>query len=509
MIDYQSLKDYRREHSTLTLTEVPLELIGLIDSLRFKEVNIIIKAGLLADETLVKRFLGYNFNFILTDFFGLMGIAGILNLKRNSQRIKLKYAIKHINDFDKLERFCNKVNVKNLILKIDMPLETCFLRLKEFAKKFKIEFENYKRELSILLNDMQEGPILVQFEVTNKCNHQCVFCYHHSPLLLDRDDEYFKTHKFNPELVKRPKEWHNQMLDYNFFKRYVKEIKATNCKYIQLGGGGEPFTHPDIMKMLRLLKKNGFTVQVFTNFTLMDKARLKEIISLGVDVLEVNISAATPETYARIHHTGKSTFLKLIKDLKYVSKFKRPEIRIMNPINSWNYKEIPEMVKLAEDVGASAVYFGHLQTTELTDFLLLNSRQVKEVYNMVVNAKTKLNNNFDYYLQVLNYKGTLQGSHTQQIFNRVGCLISFYEIQIHLDGSIAPCCLHPPIFKINGRSFKEVWNSPEYKAYRKKVLNLYRHKEKKYLCRGCRMCVYQEDIQRFYNDLGKLTKFLR
>ena len=259
--------------------------------------------------------------------------------------------------------------------------------------------------------------------------------------------------------------------------------------------------------MLRLLKKNDFTVQVFTNLTLMDKSRLKEILSLGVDILEVNISASNRKTYLKIH--GVDDFDSVVENIRFLSK--KVDIRIMNPITSLNYKQIPEMIELAHDVGASAVYLGHLQTTELTDFLLI--KNVKEVNTMVLDGIKRckelgLNNNFDYFLQVLNFKGTLKGSHTKEIFNKVGCLISFYETQIHLDGSVAPCCLHPPIFKIKGRSFNDMWNSKEYKDYRKKVLNLYKHKEKEYLCRGCRMCVYQQDIQRFYNDLGNLVKFL-
>jgi MoaA/NifB/PqqE/SkfB family radical SAM enzyme len=211
----------------------------------------------------------------------------------------------------------------------------------------------------------------------------------------------------------------------------------------------------------------------------------------------------------------ESEFSCLVENLEHVKRLKiklgskKPEIRIMNPICSINYKEIPDMVEFAERHGASAVYFGHLQTTPLTSYLLLSPSQIKGVNRLVRGVmKTGLSNNFRHYLDVLNFKGTLKGSHTKEIFNRVGCLMPFYETQVHLDGEVAPCCLHPTIFNSKGMGFGELWNSEEYKGFRAKVLGLYRKKEKPFMCRGCRMCVYQEDIQRFYNSLGGLAKFL-
>ncbi len=453
-------------------------------------------------------------------------IAGLVNMRLAGLQRTLDYTITSDNSDCLLSavEFFKGFGVHEFRFELLCDLAEAFPQIKEvwdYGKKhnLQIDFANYQRELSILLNNMFTGPIVTQFEITNTCNHQCVFCYHHSPHLLKEEDNYFKTHKYDKELVKRPASWHSQRIDFTLLKSYVEEAAKTGCRYIQLGGGGEPTTHPDLMAMLRLIKRLGLQVQVFTNLTRPSPEEIREIVRLGADVLELNVSGVTAETYAKIHSVPKTEFARVVNNLKHIKQLKaklgvaKPEIRIMNPICSINYNEIPKMVDFARENGASAVYLGHLQTTPLTDYLLLKPKQIREVNKFVVEAQEaaerySLANNFYHYLDVLNHQETLSGSHTKRIFNKVGCLVPFFETQVHLDGQIAPCCLHPTIFHIKGRGFTEMWNSQEYKAYREKVLGLYNKPNKPLLCRGCRMCVYQEDIQRFYNGLGELTGWL-
>ncbi len=504
------------------------QLLDLATNLRIKNAWIKTNGRLFANENLAIEFANYSVGAIInfshfkqaefekkTKVAGSFDetIQGIKNLLKKGVRVKVTYSGPINGSFD----FFKKLRIKEISYNILEKLEVVFPQIKKMWENrgsIKITFENYRRELSILLNHMFIGPIVAQFEITNKCNHQCVFCYHHSPHLLDKDDPYFKTHKYDKELVKRDVSWHNQKLDFTLFKKYVNEAASEGCTYIQLGGGGEPPTHPDLMNMLKYIKRKGLAVQVFTNFTLHSKFELKELVKLGVDVLEINISATDAKTYKKIHIIPH--FEKVVENLLYIKKIKdkykknKPQIRIMNPICSINYNQIDKMVDFAQEYGASAVYLGHLQTTPLTNYLLLTPQMVKKTNELVNKAikKVKIENNFSHYLEVLNQKGTLEGSHTKEIFNKVGCLMPFYETQVHLDNSIAPCCLHPTIFNASGMSFKEMWNNEEYKKFRKKVLDLYKNKEKEFLCRGCRMCVYQADIQRFYKQLGPLSKYL-
>jgi MoaA/NifB/PqqE/SkfB family radical SAM enzyme len=451
-------------------------------------------------------------------------LVGMLALSRQGVRVTADYLLSAAAapGLEAALKFFRARGAKGFLLTLPDALEPIFPYVKqawEYAEQAGLElsFSNHQRQLSILLNHMFTGPIVTQFEITNACNHECVFCYHHSPHLLDEDAPYFRTHGFDKELAKRPPAWHRRRADFVALKSNARLAAESGCRYIQLGGGGEPTTHPDFMHMLEYIKGLGLQVQIFTNLTLLSSAKLKRIVELGVDVLEVNVSADNRETYRAVH--SKDDFSKLVQSLKTLKALKQakdtglPQIRLMNPICSLNYREIPGMVEFAHANGASAVYLGHLQTTPQTSYLLLKPAEVNQANLLVKKASMLakgygLQTNFTHYLEVLNYTGTLEGSHTKRIFNRVGCLIPFYETQLHLDGTVAPCCLHPPIFKTRGRDFLGLWNAPEYKAFRQKALALYSKKEKPFLCRGCRMCVYQEDIQRFYAELGKLQRWL-
>ncbi len=546
----EQLRGLRRLSTEVTLSggepflrEDILAILDLGEALRFKQKYIYSNARVFSNKSVANRIADYTFTLIVPFFHHTPlvhdlvtrvpgsfreSLLGIVNLRRVGVGVAVNYIVTkdNIRELVTSVQFFRGLGIKEFWLNILAEINQAFPFIKqlwEYAQQngLNIHFENYQRELSILLNHMFTGPIVTQFEITNACNHKCVFCYHHSPHLLEPDDPYFDTHPYDKELVKRPKSWHQQRVSFEFLKGYVKEAVSTGCSYIQLGGGGEPMTHPDIMSMLRFIKKLGLRVQVFTNLTVPNANMIRELLRLGVDVLEVNVSAATPDTYSKVHTVPKSEFHKLSQNLELIHKLKsklkarQPELRIMNPICTLNYQEIPEMVTFAHRYGASAVYLGHLQTTQLTNYLLLKPAQIKEANRLVMNAleraeSLKLMHNFHQYLDVLNYRGTLKGSHTKQIYNRVGCLIPFYETQIHLDGRVAPCCLHPTIFSLDGMGFREMWNSKAYRDFRQKVLGLYRKKEKRYLCRGCRMCVYQEDIQRFYNELVEvgLAKYL-
>jgi len=496
----EKLISWRKDSDELyfQLQDFDLEILELIDKIGFKK-KVFFATDIFNEFENAKELLNFNFEVVLPYSKNIE--LSVLNLIANSQKASVHLVV---NDKEGLKVI---KKVKRYFITVKGDLEELFLDIKEFSKDKDVFFLNYQRELFILLNKPFAGPIVVQFEITNKCNHQCIFCYHHSPHLLNEDDDYFKRNKFDKDLCKRTKEWHSSKIEFDVIKKYIKELSKMDCSYIQLGGGGEPFTHPDMFKILKLIKKYNFTVQVFTNLTMLSKEKLRKISEIGVDILEINLSGVTAKTYSKIHSCSEKVFYDLVESMKYLAKLGKTKFRIMNPICSLNYSEIPEMVKFGKEVGAEAVYLGHLQTTPQTKYLDLNEKQRNEVKKFVKKLDHDIENNFDYFLQVLDMNER-KGSHTKELFDKVGCLISFYEAQIHMDGTIAPCCLHPPIFKIDNRSFKEIWGSIEYKDYREKVLELYKHKEKKMLCRGCEMCVYQKDIERFYNNLGKLVKFL-
>ncbi|MFH1849551.1 MAG: radical SAM protein [archaeon] len=452
-------------------------------------------------------------------------IAGIRNLVAGKKQVKINHVICSAN-YDHLPQtfdFLGDLGVKSVIYSFaDIGLDKAMPAILEIVKKgtgINVEFSEYRQYISILANRMFCGPALAQFEITNNCNHNCIFCYHHSPLLKREDDPYWKTHKFNREYVKRTQEWRNKRIDPQLVKSYIDEMAGAGTTYVQFAGGGEPMTHPEIMDMIRYVKKKGLTLQIFSNSALITPQRMKLMHKWGVDVIETNISAVTKETYAKVHPGREDDFALVKNNLKALMSMKqnatdKPEIRIMNTITNLNAHEIDIMPQFAHEHGASSVYLGLLQTTEITEHLL--PQDIPMVSSKIGSAlsylkKHPLTNNFRQYLELIKNEKTRDGSHSMDIYDRTGCFIGYLEIQVHVDNKVAPCCLHPTILDIKGRSFAEVWNSDEYQRFRDRLQETFISKaNKELLCRGCRMCVYLPEHLKWHKKLQdkKLIKHL-
>jgi MoaA/NifB/PqqE/SkfB family radical SAM enzyme len=464
------------------------------------------------------------------DSFG-QTIKGIQNISKAGKKIELEFLVskRSKKDMPFLEQFCRNNGIRKAIIHFagEIMLRDVVKDIKELVKNksgnLSIEFTKFQLEISIITGKMFAGPALIQFEVTNNCNHNCVFCYHHSPLLLSENDPYWNTHKFDKELVKRTPEWRSKKLSPELMKSYVDSCKEMGTTYVQLAGGGEPMTHPNIMEMIEYIKDREMTLQIFTNATLINEQRMKRIFSLGVDVLEINISAATPETYTKVHpNQTKRNFDRLIgmlselKILKDANSKKKPSIRIMNTMNALNAHEILGMAELGVRIGAESVFLGPLQTTEITEGLLLTEDQIKAMAGPIARGEkllrlNRINTNFSEYYSLITDKRTLTGSHTRKVYDKIGCYIGYYEMQVHVDETLAPCCLHPTILEIDGRTAKEIWHSEEYYDFRSRsrrtFISLH---DKELLCRGCRMCVYspeQEKIHRRLEEQGLIESF--
>ena len=211
------------------------------------------------------------------------------------------------------------------------------------------------------------GPKYVVIDITNKCNLNCIACWTYSPLLNKK---------------KPPQKWFKQQLSFETIKKLVKDLKELKTEEIRLTGGGEPFIHPQIMNIVKLIKSKGIILDVTTNFSLMNKKKLDALIKYKVDNLTISLWAATAETYAKTHpNQTEKTFDRIKENLLYLSKInKKTKIVIANVISNLNYHELEKMLEFAKEVKASEVYLTMIDPIEdETASLLLNKEQQNEL----------------------------------------------------------------------------------------------------------------------------------
>jgi len=169
---------------------------------------------------------------------------------------------------------------------------------------------------SFNFNDL---PEIYQIEATNACQLDCYMC---ARKLMKREIGYL-----NPELVAI-------MVEREDFK---------NSYLVELQMYGEPLLHPDLDKIIKILK-TGTDVKVgFSTNGILLKEKLDTV--LMCDYVTISLDADNPQTYEKIR--GSSSYEKLLTDLDELLSLKdRPVIDIQLIDLPENQKQIEEVHKI-------------------------------------------------------------------------------------------------------------------------------------------------------------------
>jgi len=310
-------------------------------------------------------------------------------------------------------------------------------------------------------------PNLVQIDLTNKCNNSCIGCWCNSPLLKEK------------KISGKEKE---ETLPYNRIIRLIDELKKHGTKEIYLGGGGEPFMHPNIMDIVEYIKKKGLICHINTNFTLINENIAKKLVDLEVDHIAVSLWAGDSETYVKTHpNQSKKIFyqmekiLKLIKKLKDEKKQEKPLIKVYDVISSLNYKNMDKMTEFAYRTSDS-VEFSVIDVVKgKTESLLLNEKQRKELLKKSLIIKKKYNKKgkfvifrFDQFLKRISNPLSVNGLYDRGSVDSIPCYVGWIFSRILANGDVIPCLKahKKPIGNILKKNFKEIFFSEKYSKFR-------------------------------------------
>ena len=202
------------------------------------------------------------------------------------------------------------------------------------------------RGRKFIINSPHLGmPLFVQVEITTKCNLVCKFC-------TRTFDQAYQVD-------------HDMTLD--FFNSIISQLKYPT-QSVHLVGMGEPLLNPDVFSMIASAKRNGLEVSLIDNFTLIDREKSLALINSGLDFLYISFDSASKKTFEELR-TG-ATFEKIIENIKLFvrtkkeAKAKTPGFLFKSTISSYNLNEIPQLIKLAEDLGADGINFGKMMSEE-------------------------------------------------------------------------------------------------------------------------------------------------
>lgn len=286
-------------------------------------------------------------------------------------------------------------------------------------------------------------PRRLVLELTNACNLNCVMC--------GRNAAQFRPTVFQMDWL-----------------RYFEPMLDT-VEEVTLMGWGEPTIHPEFVQMLELIHRHDARIYFCTNGMRLGQLK-KAIFDNRVDVFAVSVDGARPETNDRIRHG--SDLRKITEDLREIKRLQRAENLSYPYINfvfcamKSNLHELPDLVRLAADIGleeVKAVYLTAFDQEMAQEGLWDCRGEVEDVFG----AAAELGESLGVTLKLPH----LQGEDPAGDALHKDCFVAWRDFFLGSDGMVRPCMSTPTQFFPFSveRPFEEMWNAECFRQYRTAV----------------------------------------
>lgn len=302
-------------------------------------------------------------------------------------------------------------------------------------------------------------PREIYIEPTNRCNSRCGACV---------------------RTFRRPEPLRDLTLAE--FESIIAQFPR--IERLVLHGIGEPLLNPALPDMIRLVKQRqpGSRVLFNSNAILLDSGWRSALFESGLDEYRVSIDAATRETYLRVR--GVDAFERVLDNLRSLHRERgarfEARVSLWLTANRENFRELPDLVNLAAELGVLEVYVQRLVFTDaglaVPDQSLY--RRIRAEEEAVLAEATGRAESLGISLRASGLttpRGSLHGERRGRDCRRPWTLT-----YITTNGNVLPCCISPfsthdyptlPLGNVFRNSFPEIWGGPEYERLRQGLQN--------------------------------------
>ncbi|MEN8248422.1 MAG: radical SAM/SPASM domain-containing protein [Bacteroidota bacterium] len=288
-------------------------------------------------------------------------------------------------------------------------------------------------------------PISLSIEPTTTCNLRCPEC----PSGL--------------RSFTRP----TGIIDYQQYKKLINEQK-NSLSYLLLYFQGEPYLHPDFLKLVNYASGKGIYTATSTNAHFLTDEIAKATIESGLDRLIISIDGTTQDVYEQYRKGGSLN--KVLEGTKKIIKWKKklksvtPYIIFQFLVVKPNEHQVDEVKHLASRIGVNKVT---LKTAQLYDF---------ENGNPLMPDNPKYSR----------YRKDKNG--TYKLKNRLSnhCWKMWHSTVVTWDGKVVPCCFDKDathqLGEIGQSPLSTIWQSTNYNKFRYSLL---KNRNEIDICKNC------------------------
>jgi MoaA/NifB/PqqE/SkfB family radical SAM enzyme len=281
----------------------------------------------------------------------------------------------------------------------------------------------------------KDSPFIANWIITSQCNCKCPFCE------LGVKNLYNEKNELSTERA----------------LKLIKELKDVGIKYITLSGG-EVFLRRDIFEIIKELKRNKIKVGIVSNGLLLNsfsKDRI-EFLKKHLDTLVISIDSSIPEEHNKFRQTPK-LFEIIMKGIDKLQSNGFTNITFESIIMGSNYKQIPEIIKLAKEKKIRKVMFRPINIApNFPNLKAISNKKKFADYNVdeiikyidlgIKTAKhlkvdTDLFFNRKWIIEYFKNLDNKSGFFHDRVIKNYFCFIPFCYIVINYNGGLLPCLL--------------------------------------------------------------------
>lgn len=248
---------------------------------------------------------------------------------------------------------------------------------------------------------------------------------------------------------------------------------------------GEPFAWPLFRELCARMDAHGVLLDLTTNGTLLDEQRVEWIAPIARDV-KVSFDGARAETFERLRRGARfaavcANVAALVRRLSEVQT-RRPTVALQMTLMCSNIRELPELVRLAAELGVPRVRAYHLFsfTPEMDAEVVVGE---PALWAPLVEEAEVLGTRLGVTLQLAEPSAD---GHAISSLRPIACHLPWHETWIDVDGAVLPCHSHGGDVAGNllETDFPTIWNDNLYRRIRAGFAAL----QPTWHCAGCGMC---------------------
>lgn len=325
-----------------------------------------------------------------------------------------------------------------------------------------------------LINSPVERLARIYVEPTSRCNLACSTCIRNS--------------------------WNEEMgeMQPEIFARILATLDESDpVPELFFGGFGEPLSHPKILDMIREVKARGARVELISNGILLDAHVAETLVELKLDRLWISIDGASPESYEDVRLGNELPLiienLHRLRQIKYRYPGLLPRLGITFVAMERNIQDLSAVAKLTHDLGGDTLHVSNLLPH--TDAKRADTLYQQRIDNWTNRGERVILPRMDANDRVWReYRELLRRYELHELtpneFTKPKNSCPFVEkgsVSVRFDGQVGPCL---PLLHTNTNYLKslsretqatffgslgessltEVWDDPEYVAFRKRVM---------------------------------------